>query len=231
MNNMELTSALVTAPTKAFENLKEKPRFLFPLLVLVLSTLAVMFWYYRIVDFDWLIDRMLSANPQMSRMSEQEREAAMKMMSPGVIMWSSLIGVVAALVIARVVETLYYLLAGSVTNVRYSFKQWFSLSCWTALPAVIGTLSMAVFLLTSGNNQISNEELNLLSLNELIFHVPFGGKGYVLLSSLTLLHPWIWWLTVLGVRTWTGRSWLFSSLFVLTPIVLLYGGWALWAFK
>ncbi|HMN45915.1 MAG TPA: YIP1 family protein [Povalibacter sp.] len=228
MNNMELAGALVTAPAKAFENLKEKPRFLFPLLVIVLSTVAVMFWYYRIVDFDWLVDRMLSANP---RMNEQQREAAMKMMSPGIIMWSSLISVVVVLVVARVVETLYYLLAGNVTNVRHTFLQWLSLSCWTALPHVIGTLSMAVFLLTSGSNQISNEELNLLSLNELLFHIPAGGKGYVLLSSLTLLHPWVWWLTVVGVRTWTGRSWLFSSLFALTPIVLLYGGWALWAFK
>jgi hypothetical protein len=228
---MELASALVTAPTKAFENLKEKPRFLFPLLVILLSTVAVLFWYYRIVDFDWLTDRMLSANPQMGKMSEQERAAATRMMSPGIIMWSSLISVVVFLVVARVVETLYYLLAGNVANVRHTFAQWFSLSCWTSLPHVIGTISMAVFLLTSGSSQISNEELNLLSLNELLFHVPVGGKGYVLLSSLTLLHPWVWWLTVLGVRVWTGRSWLFSSLFALTPIVLLYGGWALWAFK
>lgn len=231
MNNMELASALVTAPTKAFENLKEKPRFLFPLLVIVLSTVAVLFWYYRIVDFDWLTDRMLSANPQMSKMSEQEREAAMKMMSPGIIMWSSLISVVVFLVVVRMVETLYYLLAGNVTNVRHTFKQWLSLSCWTSLPHVIGTISMAAFLLTTSSNQISNEELNPLSLNELIFHVPAGGKGYTLLSSLTLLHPWVWWLTVVGVRVWSGRSWLFSSVFALVPIVLLYGGWALWAFK
>jgi len=231
MNNMELASALVTTPTKAFESLKQQPRFLFPLLVILLSTVAVLFWYYRIVDFDWLTDRMLSANPQMGKMSEQERAAAMKMMSPGIIMWSSLISVVVFLVVARVVETLYYLLAGNVANVRHTFVQWFSLSCWTSLPHVIGTISMAAFLLTSGSNQISNEELNLLSLNELLFHVPVGGKGYVLLSSLTLLHPWVWWLTVLGVRVWTGRSWLLSSLFALTPIVLLYGGWALWAFR
>lgn len=192
MNNMELTGALVTAPSRAFEQLKEKPRFLFPLLVIVLSTVAVLFWYYRIVDFEWLTDRMLSANPQMSRMSEQEREAAMKMMSPGIIMWSSLISAMVVVVVIHVIEALYFLLAGSVANVRHTFMQWFSLSCWTALPHVIGTISMAVFLLTSGTNQIGNEELNLLSLNELIFHVPLGGKGYVLLSSLTLLHPWVW---------------------------------------
>ncbi len=231
MNNMELTGALVTAPTRAFERLKEKPRFLFPLLAVVLSTIAVLFWYYRIVDFDWLTDRMLSANPQMGEMTEQQREAASRMMSPGVITWSSLISVAVFLVFARVVETLYYLLAGNVTNVRHTFLQWFSLSCWTSLPHVIGTLSMAAFLLTSGSNQISSEELNLLSLNELLFHVPPDGKGYVLLSSLTLLHPWVWWLTVVAVRVWSGRSWLFSSVFALAPIVLLYGGWVLWAFR
>jgi hypothetical protein len=29
-----------------------------------------------------------------------------------------------------------------------------------------------------------------------------------------------------GVRTWSGRSWLFSCIFALLPYVLIYGIWA-----
>ena len=90
---------------------------------------------------------------------------------------------------------------------------------------------MVVYLLTANTNQISNEELSLLSLNELFFNKQMTDKGFALLSSLTLIHPWVWWLTVLGVRVWSGRSWLFSTFLALAPIVVLYGGWALWAFK
>jgi hypothetical protein len=65
----------------------------------------------------------------------------------------------------------------------------------------------------------------------LFFHKSMNERGFALLSSLTVIHPWVWWLSVLGVRVWSGKSWLFSSLFALTPIVIMYGGWAAWAFK
>ncbi len=230
MNNMELTAALVTSPTAAFAELKERPRFWFPLLTVILSTVAVLFWYYRIVDFDWLIDRMLSANPRMSQMSGQQQAQAMAMMKPGFLMWSSIISVIIYLAAARLLEGLYFLVAGNVTNTRHTYKHWLALACWTGLPHVIGAAGMVVYLLTAGTNQISNEELSLLSLNELFFHVPPGSKGYMLLASLTVIHPWVWWLTALGVRVWTGRSWLFSTLFALLPAILIYGVWALVAF-
>jgi hypothetical protein len=231
MNNMELAAALVTSPSSAFADLKEKPRFWFPLLVVCISTAAVLVWYYSIVDIEWLKDRLFSANPRLDRMTEQQREQAMSVMSAGFLMWSSVASVVLMIPILRALETAYYSLAGNVVNVRYTFLQWFSLSCWTGLPHVIGTAAMVVYLLTASTNQISNEELSLLSLNELFFNKQMTDKGFALLSSLTLIHPWVWWLTVLGVRVWSGRSWLFSSVFALAPIVVLYGGWALWAFK
>ncbi len=231
MNNMETATALITSPSAAFADLKDKPKFWFPLLAVILSTVAILIWYYSIVDFAWLMDRLLGSNPGMADMSEQQRSQAMSMMKPGFIMWSSVISVIVYLAIARALEALYFSLAGNITNTRHSYKQWFALSCWTALPHLIAAAAMAVYLLTSGSNQISNEELSLLSLNELLFHVPLGAKGYTLLSSLTIIHPWSWWLTVVGVRVWTGRSWLFSSVFALLPIVVVYGGWALWAFK
>jgi len=31
---------------------------------------------------------------------------------------------------------------------------------------------------------------------------------------------------IIGVRTWTQRSWLFSTVFVMLPIVVLHGIWA-----
>jgi hypothetical protein len=234
MNNMELAGAIVTSPSAAFADLKEKPRFIFPLAVLCVTTAAILFWYYSFVDFDWFKDRLVSANPSAARMTEQQREQAAKAMArmtPNIIMWSSVISVVIMIPAMRAIQAVYFLLAGNVANVRFKFEQWFALSCWTSLPILIATASMAVYLLTAGSNQIGYEETSLLSLNELFFHKTMQDKGFTLWSSLTVLHPWMWWLTVLGVRVWSGRSWLFSSVFVLTPIVLIYAAWAAWAYK
>lgn len=231
MNNMELATAIISSPRSAFASLKEQPKFWFPLLAVLLSTVAVLIWYYSVVDVDWLVDRMLSGNPRTAQMSEEQRAQSAAMMKPAFLMVSSVISVFVFVAIARLLEALYFLIAGNITNVRYSYKHWFSLACWSTLPQVITALSMAAFLLTSGSTQISNEELSVLSLNELFFHVPFGGKGYLFLSSITLIQPWCWWLTALGVRVWSGRSWLFSTLFGLLPVIFIYGVWALFAFR
>jgi hypothetical protein len=231
MKNMEMTSALVTSPSAAFAELKEHPRFWFPLLVVCLTTAAIFIWYYSIVDIEWLKDRLFSANTGSNNMTEQQREQAARFMSANVLMWSSVVSIVVTIPILRALESVYFTLAGNVANVRYSFKHWFALSCWTGLPHVIGTLAMVAYLLTAKTNQISNEELSLLSLNELFFHKQLTESGFTLLSSLTLIHPWVWWLTALGVRIWSGRSWLFSSVFALAPFVVVYGAWALWSFR
>jgi hypothetical protein len=231
MNNMELAWLILTSPRVAFMELRERPRFLFPMVLTLASTVAVLVWYYLFVDFPWLAEHMLSANERLQQMPEAQRTKAMAMMSKPVLMGSSIIGGVVAIMVFRVLEAGYYSLAGKITNVQYSFRHWFALSWWTSLPHLLGVVVMAGFLLLASSNQIGNEELQLLSLNELFFHRSMQEPGFTLLSNLTILHPWAWLLTVIGIRAWSGRSLLFSALFALTPIVLIYGGWALIALR
>ena len=47
MNNLALSVALATAPASAYGELRERPRFWFPLVVLVVSTVAIVYWYYE----------------------------------------------------------------------------------------------------------------------------------------------------------------------------------------
>jgi len=63
MNNIALTVALATAPSTAFAELRERPRFWFPLLLVVFTTAGLNYWYYGIVDIEWLKDVILSNNP------------------------------------------------------------------------------------------------------------------------------------------------------------------------
>jgi hypothetical protein len=83
----------------------------------------------------------------------------------------------------------------------------------------------------SENSQISPSALQPLSLNELLFHVPMSGKGYTLLESLNIPSFLSWGLLIIGVRTWSQRSWVFSTVLVLLPCVALYGIWAFLAFR
>lgn len=226
MKNTELAWAILTSPGSAFVELQQRPRFWFPLLVTVLGVVGLVAWYYSVVDIRWMMEQVLSGAGHAAQMSEEQRAQAVAATSRGFMLVSSVIGGGLAVVALKLLEALYYSLAGKVTNVERSFRHWLSLAAWTGFPALLGVVASAAVLLAADTNQLGFDELAVLSLNELFFHVPMGGKGNTLLSSLTLLHPWIWWLSALGVRIWTNRSWVFSAVFALLPVVVGYGVWA-----
>jgi len=231
MNNLALSVALATAPSTAFAELRERPRFWFPLLLLVASTVAIIYWYYSTVDIEWLKDAMFSNNPDVLKLPEAERAARMAMLSRNTLLWSSVIGTVFVLPIVFLLSALYLLLAAKVTKLPQGFKHWFAFSCWTALPILLSTVVAAIFLIISDTAQVSPGVLQPLSLDELLLHRPFGSPGQSLLASLSIPSVLSWILMIIGVRVWSQRSWAFSAIFILLPVVVLYGIWAFVAFR
>jgi len=231
MNNLALTGALATAPSSAFAELRERPRFWFPLLLLVATTVALVYWYYSTVDIEWLKDAMYSNNPQMQSLPEADRARAMGMVGRGMLLWGSVVGTIIILPCVFLVTALYLLLAAKVTKLPQGFKHWFALACWTSMPMLLGTVVAAIFMLMSDNTQMSPSTLAPLSLNELLFHRPLGSPGQTLLESLGIPSLLSWLLLIIGVHTWSQRSWLFSTTYVLLPYVVIYGLWAFFAFR
>lgn len=230
MTNMELVGLLATSPRTAFAELEKQPVFWFPLLLTALGTAGMLFWFYSIVDLPWLMETTLRATPQGANLSDEQVEQMATATSRNLVLWSSTIGGLFGLVVIRLLEATYYTIAGNVTNVQRTFKQWFALSCWTGLPHLISIIPAIVLLLLTDTTQIRAEALQPLSLNELFFHREMGQPGYSLLSNLSILHPVVWALSAIGVQVWSGRSWLFSAVFALLPAAIFFGGWAIIAF-
>jgi hypothetical protein len=231
MNNLALTVALATAPSSAYSELRERPRFWFPLLLLIVTTVGLAYWYYSIVDIDWFKDVMFGNNPDIQALPEDQRVARMAMLSRTTLLWSSLIAGTFALPIVFLIYALYFLLAAKVTKLPFGFKHWYTFTCWSSLPLLLGTVVAAIFLLMSDTGQISPSTLQPLSLNELLLHRPMGSPGHSLLESLNIPAFLSWGLMVIGIRTWSQRSWTFSTLFILLPLVVIYGCWAFFAFR
>jgi hypothetical protein len=227
MNSFSLLQALVFEPKKVFAELGVRPRVLFPLVLLVVSGAGVLFWYFSVVDMAWLIESQMN-NAGSAQMTEEQLKAT-RTVGPAILKWGGLIGAIVSIVAIRLIEALYYLLAGKITNVQRSFKQWLSLSAWSSLPSVLGVIPAAIVLLTATSTQIDQGELQTLSLNNLLFHRTAADPGYSLLISINLLQIVGLYLAALGVRVWSGRSWLFSVVFTLLPWALILGVWALFA--
>ena len=231
MNNLALSVALATAPASAFAELRERPRFWFPLLLVVLTTAGLTYWYYAIVDIDWLKDLLLSNDANFQKGNEEQRAATLGMFDRKTMLWGSLVGTFVMLPVVFVLQALYLLLAAKVTNLSQGFKHWFALVSWTALPVLLTNLIAAIMLLMSDTSQIAPGALQPLSLDELLFHMPPGSPGQTLIASLGIPAFLSWALAIIGVREWSQRSWAFSAVVVLLPWVIIYGVWAYLSFK
>lgn len=233
MGNLSMLQALVFEPRKAFAELAVRPRFWFPLLLLVASTVAINVWYTSVVDMEWLVDRQIRTSGFSGVMTEeqisQRVQAAGKQQGMQVAITS--IGTLVVVPLLLLLGSVYMVLAGKITNVDRTFRQWFALSCWSGLPSVLGLIPAVFVLLTATSAQIPQEDLQALSFNALFFHLKPGEPGFTLVSTLNLLQLAAIYLATAGVKAWSGRSWLFSFLFAALPYLLIFGIWGFFSFR
>lgn len=229
MNNLEIAQALVFEPRKAFGEIAERPRFWFPLLALLLATVVITVWYLSIVDMGWMLDQQIRGSASGRSMSEEQIVQTVEMMgrNRGLVLGLGIVQIVLVVpIVYLLIPALYYFLVGKVVAFERSFKQWFAFISWVMIPGVVAMIPAAILLATSGTNQIRQEALKTLSVNALLFHRAPGESGFSFLSYLDVFVVATFILSLIGVKVWSGRSWVFAALFVGIPWVLVLGPWA-----
>ncbi|MGY0617938.1 YIP1 family protein [Lysobacter sp. A378] len=210
-------------PSKVFADLREKPTFLLPLLVIAVLSAAMTLAYFLRVDPDWYLDQATLA------MSAGDAAQAREMM-PGARTMGYIGAISSPLVIVVIMAltSLYYLLAGKVTGNAVSFKHGMSLASWASMPAVLGTLVALIGALMM-DPQTSLESLMLANVDPLLVQLPADSPWSALARSFSLLVFWSLFLTALGWRIWGKTSWLQAIVVAALPSVLIYGGMAAFA--
>ncbi len=230
MNDLSLAWSMVMSPTAAFAELRERPRFWFPLIALTVTTVLLTGWYFSIVDFEWYKENVLGA--QLQSLPEEMRSKALAATSQKRALRNGILGGAFGTLLMLVVQAGYYVLAGKLAKVKDSFRHWFVMMCWSNIPLLFGFVVGAISLAIAGSNaQVDPGAMQPLSLNELVFQRTPSEPSYTFFVSLTLLAFWCWALRIVAVRQWHGKSWAFSSIFVLLPFALFYGALALYAFR
>lgn len=233
MTNLRMAQALLFEPRAVFTELDARPRFWWPLLVLAGAMAATVVWYVSFVDLEWLSFQELSQSSFGQNMTDAEilRQARQSAERPGVQMvFRAFFGAV-GVAVGLLISGLYYLLAGKVTGVRRSYRHWLSLSAWVSLPGVLGVIPAALVMLTSDTTQLPQTSLQALSLNSLFFGLEQGQTGFALATGINLFQFLGLYLSVIAVKLWSGRGWLFSFVFSALPLMLVVGIWALVALR
>ena len=213
---------VILAPSPTFARLKDKPRPFIPLLVLILLTLAVSCWYVSSLDFAWFREHMLAAQGPMK---PEARAAMAQFLTPKTMMWSSGAGAVLGTPLICAIVALYYLLAGKVIDAPLGFGKWFGFAVWTSVPRLL-TIPLSALQIVTSHGRLAPEDLNMASLNYLVFHLPVTHPWASLVGSIDLTMFWSIVLAVLGLKTWTGRSTTTCVTVALLPYAIIYGLWA-----
>lgn len=214
-------------PSKVFADLKEKPTFWWPLLLVALASSLMLLVYYMKVDAEWLSSSMLLAGSQdLSAAEVQQIRATM----PGARMMGY-IGAVSAVVvtgIAALLYALYFMLAGKIAGAATSFRHGLSLFSWASMPTLLGVV-VAIIGIAMMEPQTGLESLMLTNVDPLLVQLPPDNPWSGLAKGFSLLTLWMWFLLALGWRTWTRSGWLQAVVVALLPSVVVYGAMALFA--
>ncbi|MEO6172694.1 MAG: YIP1 family protein [Arenimonas sp.] len=214
-------------PGKVFNELKEKPTWLVPVLLLTVLTMVMTFMYFMKVDSAWFVDHSIAASGK--EMSAAEIAQYKKIM-PGAKMMGYIgtgtIPFTMAIVIS--ISALYYFMAGKITGTTIGFKHALSLVSWSSMPMVLGSIVAIVGVITM-SPQTSFESINLLNFDPLVMQIPLDSPWSKLAKSFNLLSFWCVFLTALGWKTWGKTSWLQAIVVAIIPSLLIYGGMAVWA--
>jgi hypothetical protein len=213
---------VILAPTPTFARLKDKPRPWIPLLVLILLTLAVSFWYISTLDFVWFREHMLEAQ---GTMKPEARAAMAQFLTPKTMMWSSGAGAVLGTPFICALAALYYLLAGKAMGTGIGYGKWFGFAVWTSIPRLLTVPLSALQILTSGG-RLAPEDMNMVSLNYLLLHLPASSPWFAFATNLDLTSVWSIALAVIGLKAWTGRPTGACVTVAVLPYALVYGIWA-----
>lgn len=206
-------------PSSTFARLKARTHAWLPLLVLIVLSVGVTYWWISTVDFPWLVDRMASAQ------AKPEVQAAMRHMTQKSMMLTTVIGGIVGSLIVYAVSGLYYLIAGKVLGTGIGYGKWFGFSVWTSVPSLLSVPLTAVQIVSSGGHVVA-EDLNMVSLNYLVLHLPASHPWAGFASGINLTSLWCIFLAVIGLKAWTGRSTGTCVAVALLPYVLIYGLWA-----
>lgn len=220
---------IFTAPGEAFIEIDQRPAKLFPLALIAISTMVVMFWYFSILDFDWFIDDTISRS--LGELTDDQAEAARETLgsiSQNNFKLLGVFGSAVSILVIYVLQATYLSMVSALNGDRYKFSNWFSLVLWCSLPTLLSVIGRAVTILLSPNGQLSAFDLDPLTLANLGM-ISNNESIQTILSSLNLTMFWTLALLVMAYRQCLNSSVVRALSVVLAPYLLIFGVWAYFA--
>jgi hypothetical protein len=218
-----LATNIFTAPKEAFIALKERPRVLLPVLVLLIGFSTVSFYFLSHVDMAFFLDNQLrSGNANLTDAQREQAVAAAAKLPP--LFYGAIGALSSSLAIFAIIFLVasYYTIVSFVTGDGVKLRQWFALLCWCALPQVLGIIAQLVNMVVNDPRFMLQDQINPLAFGNLL-SIDRTGAPIVqrILLGIDVTAIWTLVLQVLGYQSFTKSSIVKSAAIVLAPIALI----------
>lgn len=211
-------------PTKTFEDIAQRPSWIVPLVVVILSALAVSFAISSHLGWDRVMRHQLEMSPRTAQMTAEQREQAIQLQVK-IASVSTYAGPIIG------VPLYYLIIAGillgitAIMSAGLKFKQVYAIVCYSGLPGLISAalLIAVMFLKNPDEFNLSNP----LAFNPGAFMDPMSGSKFVysVASSLDLFTIWTILLIATGIKAAAGKKVSFGG--ALCAVALPWAVWVL----
>jgi uncharacterized membrane protein YwzB len=218
-----LATNIFTAPREAFVALKEQPRVLLPVVVLLIGFSVVSFYFLSHVDMGFFLDNQLRSGN--ANMTDAQREQALTAATKIPPLVYGAIGAVTSNIAVFLIILLvasYFTIVSFMTNDGVKLKQWFALLCWCTLPQVLGIIAQLVNMIVNDPRFMLQDQINPLAFGNLL-SIDRTGAPLVqrILLGIDITAFWSLALQVLGYQSFTKKPYATSAAIVLGPIALI----------
>ncbi len=225
---LNITGQLVTAPSKAFEALQKSGKQWFPLLIIILVSAGMSFYYFSSVDFTWYAEHLTEI--QGNDVSPAQKEQAInayESIGKNVLMYGSIGALAIFIPIMFCIFAVYFLIVSNIRNDNLTFGQCFTIACWSNLVGILSSLIAIVHIAIADSNQIPQSYQKGLNINDLLLGLSPGDDWYNFAINFDLSMIWVAFVAGVGYQVLTKSS-KGAGLFIsFLPIVAIYGTWVI----
>jgi hypothetical protein len=209
-------------PKKAFTDIAARPRWIVPVVLILLVSMALMMVYTQRGGWRVMMEQQLASSSRAAQLSPEQRQQQLEMG----VKYASLTAYITPILIPLGMLIIAAVLTGitaGILSAPVRFSQVFAIVCYANLVGVIrGLLTLAVLLMKN----IADFDLrNPLMFNPGYFMDPKTSSKFVftLAGSLDLFSLWIMILIAIGLKAAAGKKLSFGGAFFAVALP-----WAVW---
>jgi hypothetical protein len=209
MSELGRISGVFFEPKKAFADIAARPRWIVPLLLLMLVSFGVAMVYAQKGIMRIAAEQQMAKSPQTAQMTAEQREQALDRGMKIATIISYCVPILVPLTYLIMAVVLWAIAAG-ILSAPIRFGQVFAIVTYSQLPGIIAAIFLVVVLQVKNPGDFNVQ--NPLMFNPGAFMDPQGSKFLIsLATSLDLFTFWVILLIATGLKAAAGKKLSFGG--------------------